>query len=334
MFGFVFKLLHIISYFVQELILFGPDIAYCLVLYPHLNKYKSLYEQNVFKHRIIKKYLLKKYRKVIKPLIEKENIIDGDDTEPYPIWVYWGQGEDSMPALVRICYNSILKNSNGHTVHLITDDNYKEYTTIPEYILKKKEKKIISITHFSDILRMCLLYEHGGLWLDATVLLTRPLPTIPPLSCSLGFYTPKDNGLATNALSGADNWIVRENRWMTFCIYMNKGNLLADAVKKLFFEYWRKEKKFIEYFLFDYLIVIAYDCIPEIRIMVDSVPENNPGVHDLQLLLKLKNVYNEALFNELCSNTYFHKLTYKGDFKEYTPGGKITYYGYLLKQFS
>lgn len=38
------------------------------------------------------------------------------------------------------------------------------------------EKGIITNTHFSDLLRIELLINHGGLWLDATTYLTGTLP--------------------------------------------------------------------------------------------------------------------------------------------------------------
>lgn len=41
---------------------------------------------------------------------------------------------------------------------------------LPNFILKKFENGYISITHLSDIIRVLLLYNYGGLWIDSTVL--------------------------------------------------------------------------------------------------------------------------------------------------------------------
>ena len=85
------------------------------------------------------------------------------------IWIFWWQGYDTAPLLVKKCIDSIIKNAGNHPVILITKENWKNYADIPDYIIEKVEKGIITLTHFSDILRMSLVSEHGGLWLDATI---------------------------------------------------------------------------------------------------------------------------------------------------------------------
>ena len=92
-------------------------------------------------------------------------------TDVSPIWVCWWQGRDSMPDIVKACYNSILMHAGNHPVILITGDNYHEYVTLPDCILQKWKAGNITLTHLSDILRMLLLKAHGGIWMDSTVLL-------------------------------------------------------------------------------------------------------------------------------------------------------------------
>jgi mannosyltransferase OCH1-like enzyme len=301
---------------------------------PRFQDKLSSHERFEYKHMVIKHYIKKRYKHIINLFKEKNNNIDSSFADNYPIWFLWWQGEDAMPPIVQVCYQALIKNSNGHEIHLITRENFKNFATIPDYILKKVNKKIISLTHFSDILRMCLLYEHGGLWIDATVLLTKSLPPLPLICAHLGFWTPKDNCIVLNSFSSASNWIVRENKWVTFCLYLSKNNLLAEFVRKLFFEYFKRERKIIDYYLFDYFISLCYDNIPDIRVMIDSVPQNNPRVHDIQHLLQLNYEYNEILFNEVCSNTFFHKLNWKKELNEYTENGKLTNYGYIMRNFS
>jgi hypothetical protein len=81
-----------------------------------------------------------------------------------------------MPPIVQSCFQSLCSHAGNHLVHLITQENISKYVTIPDYILRKVQEGKISFTHFSDILRMCLLYEHGGLWIDATVYVSQPIP--------------------------------------------------------------------------------------------------------------------------------------------------------------
>jgi hypothetical protein len=245
----------------------------------------------------------------------------------------WWQGLENMPPIVKTCYLTLEKFSNGHKINLLTKDNYREFVNIPDYIMKKAERKIISFTHLSDIIRMSLLYEHGGLWLDSTVLLTKPLPPLPPICSHLGFWTGKDDGEILTSCFGAKNWIVREDKWLTFCLYSSKLNILPDFVRSMFFAYFKKTNVLIDYFLFDYFISIAYDVIPEIRVMIDSVPVNNSKIHEIYHRLGLNSEYNPTLFNNVCENTFFHKLNWKEEHNEHTTFGKLTNYGYIVNNF-
>jgi hypothetical protein len=312
---------------------FNPIIAIKLVVYPVIRRNKPIYDRNAYKHKVIKQYLKKKYRKIIKSFEGKTNKVETPFADNYPIWFMWWQGEENMPPVVKTCYQTIKRYSNGHNVNLVTKDNYRDFVTIPTYIIKKVEKNVFSLTLFSDILRICLLYDHGGLWLDSTVLLTKQLPSLPEICKSLGFWTPKDNGEIITLCFGAKNWIVREGKWLAFCLYSNKNNILIEFVRAMFFTYTMTNKILIDYFIIDYFISIAYETFPEIHVMIDSVPENNPKVHEIYHLLNLNNEYNKLKFDDICDNTVFHKLNWKEEHKQYTENGKLTNYGYILNNF-
>jgi hypothetical protein len=331
----------IISYglrFLQFIVHFNVFIAAKLFLVPLFQQNLPFYDRYAYKHTCIKKYLKRKYRKVIKRFKQKQNSVDASFADHYPVWFMWWQGADNMPPIVRACYRSLTGNANGHKINLVTKDNFHNFAAIPAYIIKKMNKKIISLTHFSDILRMCLLYEHGGLWLDSTVLLTAPLPSLPPICAHLGFWSPKDDGKILKTWFGAENWIVREGKWLTFCLYLSRHNLLAGIVRALFFEYFKNKNIPIDYFLFDYFISLSYDALQEIRILIDSVPSpplhNNSQVHEILHRLHLDYEYNKELFDEVCAGTCFHKLSWKENYNMFTETGKLTNYGYIINTFS
>jgi hypothetical protein len=237
-----------------------------------------------------------------------------------------------MPPIVKACYQTLKKFSNGHKINLITKNNYHNFITLPDFVLKKVKNKKLSLAHLSDIIRMCLLYEHGGLWLDSTVLLTRPLTSLPEICSQLGFWTIKDDGEILATCSGARNWIIREDRWVSFCLYSRKHSILSEFVKELYLTYVKNNSVLIDYFIIDYCIDIAYDTIPEVRLMIDSVPENNPKVHEIHHRLGPNSEYDKALFDNICSNTFFHKLNYKDGYELHTKDGKLTTYGYIIER--
>ena len=84
------------------------------------------------------------------------------------IWICWLQGIDKDPSLIKRCYKSIKDNFKDSKI--VVDESYiNDYVELPSYIMEKDGKGIITKTHFSDILRLELLSQYGGTWIDGTV---------------------------------------------------------------------------------------------------------------------------------------------------------------------
>ncbi|MBR5660185.1 MAG: capsular biosynthesis protein [Bacteroidales bacterium] len=90
------------------------------------------------------------------------------------IWQYWAQGYDDVPDIVKKCLESVDKWSNNSTIIRLTDNNLSDYLEIPEFVQTKRS--VFSRAFFSDLLRLMLLKTYGGVWLDATVCLSGPIP--------------------------------------------------------------------------------------------------------------------------------------------------------------
>lgn len=90
------------------------------------------------------------------------------------IWQYWGQGiqSDTLPEVVRLCFASVDKYKGDYQVIRLDDSTIADYLGFPQYFISKFKEGIISKTFFSDVLRLALLYCYGGVWMDATILLT------------------------------------------------------------------------------------------------------------------------------------------------------------------
>ena len=261
-------------------------------------------------HCFLYNYLVDKYGKYI---VNEETIIGNAN---HTIWIYWWQGLELMPLIVKQCYRSVLANANGAKVQLITKDNYRDFIDVPAIMLEKQAKGVICHAHFSDIYRCCLLYKYGGLWLDATILVTQQ---ISPEIFNLDFYTMKKKPTAVNSVN---------SHYSSFCFGCKPGNILFKNLSILFLEYVKTEKYFVDYFVFDYFIQIISNTLPEVKQMIDTHPYNNPGQIELQL--HFNSIYRELWWNELMSNgTLMHKLTYKGKLYE-SVDGKETVYGHIL----
>jgi len=295
------------------------NICLCLL---EIVKVKRLYRYFNSKYG----YVIKKYMNVDVPLASAD-----DD---YVVWVMWWQGEEQMPDIIKICYHSLKKHANGHQINLITKENYKDYVKLPEFILDKVEQKIISITHLADILRVCLLSEYGGLWLDATIFLSADLPK----AINACFWTtrwklkPKDFfkyklWVGLWAVSSVQTLSVQQ------CIgimYSSKQNHIFLCLKEFWFEYWKYEKKIHYYFTLELFLTSMYDKIPAIKKIIDNVPYSNPDVFDLSELVNKK--YNDKIINKCTQNTQFFFLTWKYKYSEIDQEtGEETLYGFLKR---
>jgi hypothetical protein len=102
--------------------------------------------------------------------------------EPKLLWSYWKQGESAAPELVKYCLASWRSLNPGWDIRVLDQSTVSRFTTmagLPESI---------SVQHYTDVLRVRLLDEHGGVWVDATTLCAAPLDHwLPPLMQS-GFF--------------------------------------------------------------------------------------------------------------------------------------------------
>jgi hypothetical protein len=248
--------------------------------------------------------LAKEYHYLIKT---EENISDDS-----PIWVMWYQGIEKAPPIIKACIHSIFINKENHPVYILDKNNLENFIKLPKYILKKFHKRIFSITHFSDIVRMALLSKHGGYWIDSTYLVNTPINYTKS-----SFFTLK----LTHCYK-----TITKCLWAGNFLAMPKNSFLSTYAYNAFLFYWKKYNSLINYFLIDYIIYVAYKNIPELRNLIKKLPYIECNISTLKK--QLNNNYNESFFN--CS---FNKLSRKAKYISYN-GKKITNYGYLISKFT
>lgn len=274
---------------------------------------------NEKKHAAIITWLTKKYQYLITDFKKRhtEITISREGSIPYFIWICWWDGFEAMPPIVEACYNSVLAHAGNYTVNLITKDNFRNFIAIPEHVLEKVKAGIMTVTHFSNIIRMSLLAKYGGLWLDATILVTDTVRLD-----GLSFFTIKWK------YGGED---APKRRWTGNCIGGMKNNILFEFTREFLGEYWKKNNRMIDYFLYDYTIAIAYNAIPQVQRIIDDVRINNQEYYAIQ-----DNLGNEAtgdFFDAVCKDTLFHKLTWKKQYLTKTAEDTLTVYGYILNKY-
>lgn len=276
-------------------------------------KKKKIYQK---RHEVVYDYLEAKYRYVF---ADVESASAGVFVENAPIWLFWWQGEEGMPELVSNCKKSIIHNCGTHPVILVTKDNYKQYVKLPKHILEKISNQTISLTHFSDILRVNLIAEHGGYWLDATIFCTSPIKEEI-------FRAP----IYTGRNPGKDFYNISQWRWTGYAISGWKGNALFCHVRDLFNEYWKHEQFLVDYYLIDYMICLTYNYVLPVKKMIDNIEKNN--INQTLLQNEFNELYTYEKFDSILNNeTWLYKLTWKQKYQLHTVDGKETIYSKWCK---
>lgn len=242
--------------------------------------------------------------------------------DKFPIWLCWWQGIENMPEIVRMCFERLktMIPSNAE-LHVLTVENYLEYVDMPDYIIDKFNKKIITMATMSDILRMTLLSKYGGYWLDATIFFT---DNIPNEYFTRDFYCQKMYDPIQYQREAC------KGRWCGFSMAGRNDNVLFHFMRDGFFEWWKKYNAIPDYVLIDYMILIAYKRIPNVKSCIDSVENNNEDI--FEMYKHLNEPYSDELYQRLTKRNVMHKLTYKMDLRHLTPDGKETLYGHLYKE--
>lgn len=284
---------------VRKCFRFGPQIALGNVVLTMGHKClppNLLKRMVASRNRAIQTRLMPLVEAVLKSdvkLCHRDEKQEGDSI----IWVCWLQGESVMPAIPSLCLDSIRKYSSGAKVIVLTLDNFRNYVRIDDNILEKYRRGLIKNCHFADILRVSILAQRGGLWMDATLL------CVSPLSHNL---LNDDFGTIKTIEQGT---FVSRCRWAVYCLRASKGNRLFVLLERLFVEYLKTETLFVDYFLFDQFISMLYDKDEEIRSMIDRVPVSNPNIFVLADILHHK--YDAQLWGNLCTDTDIFKLNWK-----------------------
>lgn len=204
----------------------------------------------------------------------------------------------------------------------VTEDNWKDYCSFPNYIIEKYNKGFISKIMFSDLIRINLLNNYGGTWIDSNVLCTGGVDSVYFMLNS-DLFIPQSIYLETLATSYRI-----DNFFMTSC-QNNKILLLAE---KLLWLYWKNNNKLSIYLLtYEMLEFSKYTYQNE---WTKNIPFSRSNFHLIEE--RLYDKFNLVNFEEFKRITPFHKLTYKkNEFKVFISKKDYgnSYYDYIIKNY-
>lgn len=143
---------------------------------------------------------------------------------PSHIYTYWH--DKNQPELVQKCIQSWKHHNPHYTIHVLDKDNIYQYMPI-------SYKNIPSQQFFSDMIRLHVLEERGGIWMDATVYLHESLEWLHGIQghtkCEFVGYA-QETGYVTPGIES----------WFFACV---PHSLFMSAWKKEFMKVHRMTQK-------------------------------------------------------------------------------------------
>ncbi|RNC66080.1 capsular polysaccharide synthesis protein [Proteiniphilum sp. X52] len=228
------------------------------------------------------------------------------------IWQYWGQGihGSSVPELVQLCFHSVDKYKGDYKVIRLSDETLTEYVDIPDFVLwKRKNNPEFTITFFSDLLRLILLNVYGGVWLDATVLLTGYLPQ-EYTEMEYFLYQRSEEEKHKKYWSKVDpfyfNWRPDfKVKMLSSIIFARPSSQVIRGLLDIMLCFWKNSDKLSYYFTLQVIYnEIITRKLPHLRCPVvnDCIP------HIIQK--KIQKGYPYLSFEEAAHFTSIHKMSY------------------------
>ena len=211
-------------------------------------------------------------------------------------------------------------------VALVTKENVHDYVDIPAASYQKVESGKLTWANFSDIVRTTLLAQHGGLWLDATVWITRPF-SFDDFE-GMSFYSA--NGKVPINHKSIRFWTSFDWNWSSWCMLSKVSNLLLFRfVSQMMQAIAIKERYWPDYVLQDFLIYYACRKFPQIGQAMTACNEielKNRG----KLASLMNSQYNDEEYDCLVKTDYIFKLSFRTNWNKYDSQGRVTYYGKLI----
>lgn len=244
------------------------------------------------------------------------------------IWQFWGQGWDfeKLSDVVKISYKSVEKYKKDYEIIHLDMNNINDYLEIPAYILKKVENKKMGFAHFTDIIRLALLYNYGGVWIDATILLTDYLPQ-EYFEMDYFMFQRDDNLENKKDWEDYDDFYFSWNnemkvRVLNSIIFAKKNNEIIKTLLDMLLIFWEHNDLVPNYFFFQVLyteLIENYYKKKQCKIVSDTLTH--------ELIRVWFDKFSQEKLDEITKRNNVHKLTYKIDSgKRDTKGTFLDYF--------
>ena len=251
------------------------------------------------------------------------------------IWILWWQGWDLAPPIVLKCLESwrYHHSSLEWNIMLLDKNNIANFIDLNS-IIPDNIRNSISIISISDILRWMLLYQYGGIWVDATIFCHKPISSwlnlahksnrsndidnlnkseilsnectsssreheltcIKDVNNNSDYYNcnNNNNNFHTTGFFAFTNGAFIQTKYLSFFLISIKHGYIVSKMVDYIKTYWHKRTREHFYFWQNYLFALLYD-------------------HDNKFKQNWDDIYNFPISNNINNNTellnYYHQMT-------------------------
>jgi hypothetical protein len=233
------------------------------------------------------------------------------------IFIYWHSSFDNCPLIIKQCLKSWKFHNKDYEIIELNDSNLLEWINISELIKNKN----ITKTSLSDIIRIFLLKNHGGFWVDSTVFCVKPLDDWIINYAKNGFFAYSFDELCDRMISSwflygeQNNYII--DKWYHSVIeYIQNANIIGiEHNPSITIDEWKNRDKYNNhYFWFHYLFGNLYNENNEFRHRWDDSNKiSNVYPHYIQTI-GLESKVDNYFISNYNSISPLYKLTYRYNF--------------------
>ena len=249
---------------------------------------------------------------------------------PKIVWFLWFQGLEQAPLLVKKCFESWINHNADWKIIFLCDDNLHQYIDLD---LSKEKLTKLNRTHLSDLVRLKLLSQYGGIWVDSTCFCTKPLDLWLNNYLHSGFfafYRPGKDRLLSNwfLVSQVNHPIISKlyEKLVSYWKYNNFRPFKKDLAMKLLArvlnknikttKYWfsplvSKVLKIYPYYCFHYLFteLVCSDC--ECKMLWDRTPKLSADAPHKILKVMHDRLSKEIKYDIDSKVDFLYKLNWK-----------------------
>ena len=163
-----------------------------------------------------------------------KNINKNKNRIPKVIYTFWDS--DDLPPIIQKCIDTWKTNNPDYKINILSRNNYQQYTNgIDVFAFKHCD----SLARAADFIRLAILKENGGIWMDASIICTQSLNWLDTYNTEfVGYYIP--NFTTNDKYPILENWFlacapnsefIRD--WYTEFMTINEQDTVADYIEKI-----------------------------------------------------------------------------------------------------